>query len=910
MKKRLSIFLVLLLVLPMLLPLGASAEEPEQAHILLDSREAFLSFAEACCEESYSLGRVFELTCDIDLLGTDFEPIPYFAGSLQGNGHTVRGLRVTQTGSRMGLFRRTGPQAVIQRLNAAGEVHPSGTQSAVGGLVGENGGTIISCSFSGEVSGIADVGGLVGRNTPSGYLSDCSFGGSVTGEHQVGGIAGKNEGSLVNCRNSGAVNTVEVTPVGELHFDLSALSQDDFLNLSNIGGVTGENLGAVLRCRNDAEVGYRMDGYNVGGIAGKSAGFLQSCENSGSIRGRRDVGGICGQLIPYATWDLSEGRLDDLAGSVRGLQALLNVLTADSAEASGAVTEELLQMQADTAAALDSLSRMLDEYEQSDQNIIDSIWFDPETGEISYDASAISFADRTELNEALINLEGQGMVLAQQAGGAFGVIAYDLGRVSDQMAIVFDKLLSTVDSMGTLESQTVDLSATETYDHSEGAIESCISRGAVSAENHAGGIVGTVGFELEFDMEDRLDASRVLISDAKRYLFAAVRACESYGAVAAREEGAACVAAAVDVGCVSDCVGLGEARSQAGDYVGGIVGRSLGMVRGCWSRADLSGRRYVGGIAGLGTDLKDCRSWPHIESAEEYRGAVAGWTEGEVADNLYIPGPPAGVDGVSLVGQCRPVSEGGLLQEENAPRDFASITLRFVAEGKLIRTEQIPFGGRLESLPEVPNRDGRYWKWNNFDQEHLYYSRTVEGKYYAPNSTLSTGGEIPLLLAEGLFYEGQTLTAAEREAQVEGQERIGAWTVSVNDYDEVLTLRLYAPEGGQLYRLEPDGSTLRLDARRDGSYLVFSLPNQGTVILTRPAAGRDWSPIIAGAGAFCAAAGLLLLQIRKKKKPRTPAESETPTETAALPESPAQPDAPKESEIPIQPETDAESGNE
>ena len=904
MKKRLSMFLALLLLLPMLLPLGASAQEPER--ILLDSREAFLAFAEACCEESYSLGRVFELSCDIDLLGTDFEPIPYFAGTLEGNGHTVRGLRLSQAGSRMGLFRRTGPQAVIRQLNAVGEVQPSGTQSAVGGLVGENAGSLVSCSFSGEVSGIADVGGLVGRNTPSGRVSDCSFGGSVTGEHQVGGIAGKNEGSLVNCRNIGAVNTVEVTPVGELHFDLSALSQDDFLNLSNIGGVTGENLGAVLRCRNDAEVGYRIDGYNVGGIAGKSAGFLQSCENSGSIHGRRDVGGICGQLIPYATWDLSEGRLDDLAGSVRGLQALLNVLSADSAEASGTVADELLQMQTDTAALLDSLSRMLDEYEQSDQSLIDSIWFDPETGEIRYDESALSFADRTELNEALINLEGQGMVLTQQASGAFGTIAYDLGRVSNQMAIVFDKLLGTVDSMGTLQSQTVDLSATQTYDHNEGAIEACVNRGEVSAENHAGGIAGTVGFELEFDMEDRLDASRVLVSDAKRYLFAAVRVCESYGAVTAREEGAGCVAAAVDVGCLSDCVGLGEARSQAGDYVGGIVGRSLGMVRACWSRADLSGRRYVGGIAGLGTDLKGCRSWPHIEGAEEYQGAVAGWTEGTVENNLYIPGPPAGVDGVSLIGQCRPVSEDELLKEDTVPKDFASITLRFVAEGKLIRTEQIPFGGRLESLPEVPNRDVRYWKWDDFDQEHLYYSRTVEGKYYAPNSTLSTGGEIPLLLAEGLFYEGQSLTAAEREAQVEGQERVGAWTVSVNDYEGELTLRLYAPEGGQLYRLEPDGSTARLDARRDGSYLVFSLPNNGTVILTRPDAGRDWRPLIVGVGVVWAVVGLLLLQVRKKKKPRTPVQAETSTG----PETPAQAEALNEPEIQVQTETDDKSGKE
>ncbi len=241
MRRRLSLTLALLLLLAAALPLRAFAEEPagEEAPIVLDSREAFLAFAEACCEEGYSLGRVFELACDVDLAGTGFEPIAYFAGTLKGNGHTVSGLSVTRAGSRMGLFRRTGPTSAIYDLNAEGVVDPAGTQEGVGGLVGEHAGSLVACSFSGEVSGIADVGGVVGRNTATGRVSGCSFRGSVTGEHQVGGVAGKNEGVLAECLNSGAVNTVPVTPAGEFRFDLSAVSQDDFLNISNIGGVVG-----------------------------------------------------------------------------------------------------------------------------------------------------------------------------------------------------------------------------------------------------------------------------------------------------------------------------------------------------------------------------------------------------------------------------------------------------------------------------------------------------------------------------------------------------------------------------------------------------------------------------------------------------------------------------------------------
>ena len=163
MRRLLSLTLALLLALAAALPLGAFAEEAdgEEAPVVLDSREAFLAFAEACCEESYSLGRVFELACDVDLAGTGFEPIAYFAGTLKGNGHTVSGLSVTVAGSRMGLFRRTGPTSAIHDLNAEGVVDPAGTQEGVGGLVGEHAGSLVSCSFSGEVSGVADVGGIV-----------------------------------------------------------------------------------------------------------------------------------------------------------------------------------------------------------------------------------------------------------------------------------------------------------------------------------------------------------------------------------------------------------------------------------------------------------------------------------------------------------------------------------------------------------------------------------------------------------------------------------------------------------------------------------------------------------------------------------------------------------------------------
>ena len=874
MKRTAALFLALVFALNLTLPLSASAEEER---VEIASLSDFLAFAAACEEEGYSKGRTFVLTADIDLSRSGFAPIPYFAGIFEGGDHSVMGLEITAPGSRMGLFRRTGQEARIASLHVSGRVCPGGTGMQVGGIVGENAGSLVSCSFEGTVQGIEDVGGIVGRNTEAGRVSGCRFTGELTGEHQAGGVAGFNAGALSGCENRGEVNTAAITPAGEKRFDLSAIQQDDFVNLANIGGVAGENTGVLLNCANFGPVGYKYNAYNVGGVAGKSSGFLRGCTNSGPVTGRRDVGGIAGQLIPYALWDFSDGRLDGLAGAIGGLQVMLAEMAQDARGLSGEIAGELANMNAYTADALYALNSILYEMEGNDLRILDSIVVDPETGELYFAGADLSFADNTALAEALGNMQAEASVLAQLAGASTVVVADDLSRVADQMSAVFSALYAAVSSAGGGIAETTDLSDAEAWDHDTGAIDACVNTGSVDAENHAGGVVGTVAFEVEFDMEDRLDASQFLFSSARQYLFACVRDSGSYGAVCAKEEGAGGVAGTVDLGALVDCLGLGEVRSTNGDYVGGIVGRSRGTVRACWARAVLSGKKYVGGIAGLGTDLYTNRSWPHVESSDEYRGAVAGWCEGTAADNLYVPTAPAGVDGVSLLGQCAKISSEALLALEGVPADFDRVTLRFAAGGKLIETRELPFGGSVDALPEVPNRDGWYWKWDDFDQDHIYYSRTVSGKYYSPSMTLSTGEDVPLFLVEGVFYEGQKLTVAEKRVDLPAEELYGAWTLRVNDYEGELTVRLYAPEEGSVSRVGENGGLTRLSAARDGSYLVFKLANGGSVAYTHSAQALPRAvPVAAVAGGSAVLLGMLILLIRKKrKKTGQPAEAES-----------------------------------
>ena len=87
--RRVSAWIVSLLVLLSLVP-AASAEGEESVRI--DSVEDFLRFCDACAEESYSAGKTFELTADLDLSNTAFHPVPYFAGRFLGNHRLITGL--------------------------------------------------------------------------------------------------------------------------------------------------------------------------------------------------------------------------------------------------------------------------------------------------------------------------------------------------------------------------------------------------------------------------------------------------------------------------------------------------------------------------------------------------------------------------------------------------------------------------------------------------------------------------------------------------------------------------------------------------------------------------------------------------------------------------------------------------
>ncbi|MBQ7859264.1 MAG: hypothetical protein IJ347_03905, partial [Faecalibacterium sp.] len=310
-KRFFSLLLCCAFALTAALPVWAAKQQPTSTLLTIDSAEEFLQFTEHCRLDRYSQNLQVTLQADIDLSGTGFAGVPIFCGSFEGDGHTIAGLEITAEGTALGLFRYLTADAVVQNLTVEGQVTPEGSRSRVGGIAGENAGLILNCRFAGTVSGGDRVGGIAGRNTVTGIIQSCHTAGDVHGNHFVGGIAGDNTGVVRSCENTAAVNTTEQQNTVELgDITLDTLTNAEATNtVTDIGGIAGVSSGVLRECTNRGEVGYRQMGYNIGGIAGTQNGYITGCENYAPVQGRKEVGGIVGQLEPATVIEYSADTL-------------------------------------------------------------------------------------------------------------------------------------------------------------------------------------------------------------------------------------------------------------------------------------------------------------------------------------------------------------------------------------------------------------------------------------------------------------------------------------------------------------------------------------------------------------------------------------------------------------------------
>lgn len=844
----------------------------ETRTLAISSREEFLQFAEDCRLDSYSLGLTVTLEQNIDLEGISFKGIPTFGGTLEGKGHTISGLQIEEVGSYRGLFRYVQKDAVIRGLRVKGEVSPSGSRSVVGGLVGSNEGLIENCVFYGEVSGADYVGGIAGRNEVTGILENCRVEGEINGNHFVGGMAGENVGVIRDCTNKAQINTtVQQNQVELSDITIGTLTGTEAVNtVTDMGGIAGISSGVIRDCRNRGAVGYQHMGYNIGGIVGNQTGLVVDCKNDGRILGRKEVGGIVGQLEPSATLKYEEDTLQILDVQLATMDKLVDKTSSGIQSSSN---------------KLSSQASVLQKQMQDAQAAIDVLLPDQEGEELPDRDSAIAAGNSLNTSLSQMGNTLQGMGDTTQSGS--NQLNKNLQELQNQMEAIRGTLQNPETNLG---GSVQDISDADTEEDTTSKVVDCVNRGDVQADANVGGIVGAIALENDLDPEEDVEISGELSLYFESELRAVILRCENQGELEVKHQNAGGIVGWMSMGLARFCENIGRVTGAGADYVGGVAGNSAGYIRGSSARCFLTGVDYVGGIAGTASVVTDCRSMVQLEGKER-TGAVVGYVnmqsepreEETVAGNYYLAvgQDPGAIDGISYDLCAQPLGRKEFLELEGLPDSFQKVTVRFYSEGKPLKTLRLALGDSLseKDIPKVPEKEGYVGTWAGLetaDLEHMEFDLEFTAAYTAHSTVIQSKSSDakgrPLLLAQGAFMAGEqvVLEPIEDFPLVDRtQSVLESWKMKMPDRDNQVRLRYLVPENckaGELLIMvrQPTGNWRTVEFTLDGSYAVFDVEPGENMFCLVESPTYYVLPVLLGVGGLLIL--LLLVALFRRKK--------------------------------------------
>ncbi|MBE6636143.1 MAG: hypothetical protein E7617_08185 [Ruminococcaceae bacterium] len=538
-------------------------------------------------------GQIVYLGADIDLGYHEWTPIGNaeyaFAGTFDGDGYTISGLKINASYSYVGLFgKATGilsdftvdgasvyvadtydyvsvicgySSNEISNVNAAGFIDAEHS-NYIGAICGTATVGIGNCSAKAEINAGNYAGGIVGySDVSSAVYSHLSYSGTVNGGDYIGGIIGNINATgtiqtdLLNFEGvvkgskyvGGTVGYVKAAVGSRLH---GATVTADITGGCYVGGIAGEassvaisgssNDGSTISATSYETIDSTMYAY-LGGYVGKGYsvdGAINNADVNYALRGLC-VGGIAGYLSNNATNCENNGNVSgyDYVGGIAGHLSSTTTNPVTNLKNSGNI---------------------------SGNSIVGGVFG-------RYGNSS---------NTNLLNLENSGNISAtgNQGGGIAGV-ANASGKT-----LIAESLKNTGAVIVT------DYRAGGLFGYVEGNTSSVIENSESSAEifgkYYVGGLVGQA-------------------------LNVSVASCSNEG---------------------STIAATGWYSESSVDYVwlGGYVGRGY-KVSGCINNADINyfgNGRYIGGIVGYAIDsVTDCTNNGHITTISDYVGGIVGYVE-------------------------------------------------------------------------------------------------------------------------------------------------------------------------------------------------------------------------------------------------------------------------------------------
>ena len=859
----LSLILIIMTVIS-IMPINVSAED--SLNVIEISRvNELIEFANKCKYDSYSKDKIVKLTADIDVSGSDFKGISYFAGTFDGGSHIISGFNVDYKGSDFGFFRYIAESGFITNLNISGSINVTGSQENIGGIAGVNKGVINESSFSGKVNASTATGAIAGYNHENAKIVSCTSDADILATNQTGGIAGVNDGLISSCTSNSRVNTQELdttldigcVDVGTLNLTQNVIDRND------MGGIAGESTGIISDCVNYGKIGFAHTGYNVGGIAGKQSGKVITCSNEGEIYGRKDVGGIVGQAEPDIESEYLNDRVDDVQSSIDIINSTLNNMSSSMNNASSDVksyTENIIDQYKEL---LDKLQDKLNGNNDNDEKIEDFV------DDISKDIENSTVAD---------DIHG----VADTVDSEIRTIADSIERISAQIKNIGNTVTETMDVVTSDDDYIEDISSADSAQNSDGVIAKSVNRGAVHGDINAGGIAGTMNVEYDVDPEYDLDITETTNVRLRSTVSDVVIYCINYGEVNSKKDCAGGIVGLQELGLVYGSEGYGTVKSETGNYAGGIAGNSASAITDSYSLCNVESEDYTGGICGKGYTMQNCISIPAILGDGEAKGSLAGIIEsdGEVSTNIFVNDIYGGIDDINYSGKADSASYEAVMAMENIPDGFHRVTLVFKADGNVIDTKNIAYNANLgvSELPSIPDKDGYYAQWpENIVSKPILQNTVVEAEYHvwieSVAGDIASQNDKPLFIAEGKFYDDNKITLSKCDTDnLSGDiEYSYAWKMRGTDVKDkgTKTCHFYikntSGSSEVWYRDNADSGWVKADAKEHGSYMTAEIPYEADFAVIHKESSNMIYYICGGAAACIIVLAVIIIKKRKKR---------------------------------------------
>ena len=242
-------------------------------------------------DANYPASDNYKLVTNV-ILSDEWNPLPAFSGTFDGNGHTITGLTITSEDNTakdtlLGMFESLSGTGVVKNLTLD-QVKIKASVTATGSNTSR-----------------LDVGAIAGTTNDTASISNCKVSGEMTvdqtaesganGRTRVGGILGFANSTIEYCVSN---LTITVT---------TSYAGTDYTKACYVGGIVGQSVGTVKYCVNNGGVTATAVSNGpayAGGICGtnttwgwgSAAVTVENCINNGGIAASNGAGGILGYI--------------------------------------------------------------------------------------------------------------------------------------------------------------------------------------------------------------------------------------------------------------------------------------------------------------------------------------------------------------------------------------------------------------------------------------------------------------------------------------------------------------------------------------------------------------------------------------------------------------------------------------